>query len=123
MVSYFIDVLISLSSYIAVFFILLLVLPLLFGMAHRRSWLDDKKHKFLTDTSKLAAWLLIGLGFLLSLLSPTNTYKHEPYERQTFSVPMERTDAIIQDITRQPKQTDEERKEHFDNLTNSWKDK
>jgi len=118
MYDYILDVLLSFSSYLALAIVIWLGLPpILTRVMDKGGGLNEK------STSRRIAFVVAVVGFVLSVMSPTNTPKNTPHDRNTFrSVPAQSTGAKVQDLTKQPKKTDEERKADFDALVD-WKSK
>lgn len=73
--------------------------------------------------TKIVFPAIIGLGLIISLVSPSNTYKHgsghDRYQRDVQIQQFNRTTttAPIQDISRQPAMSSEERKEYTRSLS------
>lgn len=117
MYEYILDVLLSSSTYVTLSMVILLGLPPILSRVLDKGEVNAK------STSRKIAFVVLVVGIVLSILSPTNTPKNTPHDREAFRiVPEQSTGAKIQDLTKQPKKTDEERKADFDALVD-WKSK
>ena len=79
-----------------------------------------KKIRSVTVKTVAAVW---ALGLVYAVVSPSNTYKHEPHNKAALNARIEQqqlnrtSSGVIQDRTRQPEKTTEERKKDFDAMT------
>lgn len=117
MYDYILDVLITSSTYVT------LSMAILIGLPPILSGLLDRGEINAKSTSRRVAFVVLVVGIVLSVMSPTNTPKNTPHDREAFRiVPEQSIGAKVQDLTKQPKKTDEERKADFDALVD-WKSK
>lgn len=127
MEAYLIGVLMSFSSFGAVGFVLLMIsfLPQVifkefgsYSADHEVSVKVNRVSRYI----RLIAGLVVVAGLVVSVFSPTNTYKHESHNKVQLNQTIQNqnmnpsTSAQIIDNTRQPKLDDEARAERFNDL-------